>query len=66
MKYAQRNIKLTNENTMSGYDAWSYVNFNDRAKFISNMTDMTGKKFLEIMGNTELSLQWWESNVGSM
>ena len=56
----------TNENTMSGYDAWSYVNFNDRAKFISNMTDMTGKKFLEIMGNTELSLQWWESNVGSM
>ena len=51
---------------MSGYDAWSYVNFNDRAKFISNMTDMTGKKFLEIMGNTELSLQWWESNVGSM
>ena len=53
-------------NTMTAYDAWSYVNFNDRAKFISQMPDMTGKKYLDIMGNTEFALDWWNTNVGGM
>ena len=54
----------SNSNTMTAYDAWSYVNFNDRAKFISQMPDMTGEKYLELMGNTEYALSWWDNNVG--
>ena len=53
-------------NTMSAYDAWSYINFNDRAKFVSQMPEMTGKKYLDIMGNTEFALEWWNNNVGQM
>lgn len=56
----------TSPNTMTAYDAWSYVNFNDRAKFISQMPDMTGDKYLDIMGKTEFALEWWTDNVGGM
>ena len=53
-------------NTMTAYDAWSYINFNDRAKVISQMKGMTGKKYLELMGGTEFALEWWNNNVGGM
>lgn len=56
----------TSPNTMTAYDAWSYINFNDRAKFISQMPDMTGEKYLDIMGKTEFALEWWNNNVGGM
>ena len=52
-------------NTMTAYDAWSYLNFNDRAKFISQIPEMTGKKYQDIMGNTEFALEWWNANVGA-
>jgi hypothetical protein len=53
-------------NAMTGYQIWSYFNFNDRARFIANMDGMTGKKFLEIMGNTDFASQWWQDNEGTM
>ena len=56
----------SSSNTMTAYDAWSYVNFNDRARFISQMQGMTGKKYLELMGGTEFALEWWNNNVGGM
>jgi hypothetical protein len=28
------------------------------------MPDMTGEKYLELMGNTEYALSWWDNNVG--
>jgi len=49
---------------MTGYEVWSYFNFNDRARFIANMEGMTGKKFLEIMGHTDFASQWWMDNEG--
>lgn len=52
------------KSTMSGYEAWSYLNWNDRAKFISNLPGMTYKKFHSILGGTELAHQWWEANQG--
>jgi hypothetical protein len=53
-------------NEMTGYEIWSYFNFNDRARFIANMEGMTGKKFLEIMGHTDFASQWWMNNEGNM
>jgi len=53
-------------NAMTGYQIWSYFNFNDRARFIANMDGMTGKNFLEIMGNTDFASQWWQDNEGTM
>ena len=53
-------------NAMTGYQIWSYFNFNARARFIANMDGMTGKQFLEIMGHTEFADDWWQTNEGTM
>ena len=53
-------------NELTGYQIWSNFNFNARANFIANRPDMTGKKFLEIMGNTDFASQWWQDNEGTM
>jgi hypothetical protein len=51
---------------MTGYQIWGYFNFYDRARFIANMDGMTGKEFLEIMGNTDFASDWWKTNEGTM
>ena len=53
-------------NKLTGYQIWSNFNFNARANFIANRPDMTGKNFLEIMGNTDFASQWWQDNEGTM
>ena len=53
-------------NELTGYQIWSNFNFNARANFIANRPDMTGKNFLEIMGNTDFASQWWQNNEGTM
>jgi hypothetical protein len=53
-------------NAMTGYQIWGYFNFYDRARFIANMDGMTGKEFLEIMGNTDFASDWWKTNEGTM
>ena len=55
-----------NQNKMSGYEIWSYLNFNDRANFIANMDEMTFKKFSEIMGDTEYAIEWWTKTQGAV
>jgi hypothetical protein len=50
--------------TMSAYEAWSYVNWNDRAAFIADMPGMTYDTYFNILGKTELAQKWWESNEG--
>ena len=53
-------------NKMTGYQIWTYFNFNARARFIANMDGMTNKQFLEIMGHTEFADEWWKNNEGTM
>ena len=50
--------------TMSAYDAWSYINYNDRAAFIADMPGMTYDTYFNILGKTELAQKWWEANEG--
>jgi hypothetical protein len=52
------------QSTMTGYEAWSYLNWHDRAEFIANLPDMTYKKFHGILGGTEFAHKWWEENEG--
>lgn len=52
------------QSTMTGYEAWSYLNWHSRAEFIANLPDMTYKKFHGILGGTEFAHKWWEENEG--
>ena len=54
------------KNEMSGYEIWSYLNFNSRANFIANMDGMTFKKFSSIMGGTEYAIDWWTQTQGAV
>ena len=53
-----------NSDTMSAYEAWSYINYNDRAAFIADMPGMTYDTYFNILGKTELAQKWWEANEG--
>ena len=47
-------------NEKTPYDAWLDLNLNKRMNFIANMQGMTQIKFMEIMGNTEHAVDWWD------
>ena len=46
-------------NEKTAYDVWLDLNLNKRMNFIANMQGMTQIKFMEIMGNTEHAVDWW-------